>query len=106
MGWTLQYRARSRDVDLEAFVKDANDTKPALSLGCEPYQWEVYSDGSVGGFTKVQSSWRSKRDFRKLIEELKALAERWPGVRIDAADDYVLCDWWHVKNINLEELTL
>ena len=106
MGWTIQYRAHSPQGNIDEFVAEANRSKLGLMWGSERYFWEAKDSGSAGGFTKIQSSLMPKRDFKKIVLELQVLAERWSGVRIDACDDFVLGDWWHVKNIKVEELEL
>ena len=106
MGWTIVYRARTTEDDIDAFIEDANCTAPRLSFGSEPYRWEKHSERWAIGFTKLQFSWRKRRDFVRIVESLKALAERWGHVRVDAGDDHVLGDWWHVKNIRLDRLEL
>jgi len=106
MGWTLQYRATSRDGDIKEFVQKANSTNLKLSWGSEKYGWEQVSEKSAQGFTKIQSSLRPKKDFQKIINELKRIATDSPGIRVEVADDYVLGDWWHVPNIRLGDLDL
>jgi len=106
MGWTIVYRARSTEDDIDAFVADANRAAPKLSLGSEPYRWEKHGESRAIGFTKLQFSWRKRRDFVRIIDALKSLAERWTHVRVDAGDDHVLGGWWHVRNIRLDKLDL
>ena len=106
MGLTIQYKANSSDEDIASFVETANSSRLKLSWGSEAYFWEKTGATSANGFTKIQSSWRPKTDFKRIINELKRIAEDWPGVRVDVVDDYVLLDWHHVKNIDLNNLDI
>ncbi|TDR23512.1 hypothetical protein [Marinicella litoralis] len=106
MGWTLQYKATAHEEVLETFVNEANQHSLKLSWGAEPYCWGLNEDNTAGGFTKIESSFRKKKDFIKIINELKRLSEKWPNVRISVVDDYVLEDWWQVKNIEVDKLDL
>lgn len=104
MGWTLQYKAFSPKGDIEAFVEAAHKAAFWLSPRCEPFHWTVESERYAGGFTKVQYSWFPKRDFQKILRELKALSIAWPHVRIDVADDYVLGAWWNILNLDVDNV--
>ncbi len=106
MGWTLQYRARTAQNDIDAFILDANKAKIKLSWRCEEYLWEKTDEVSAFGFTKVEFSLRPKKDFLTLLRELQSLSKKWPHVRINACDDFVLGDWWHVRNIKIDQLEI
>lgn len=106
MGWTIQYKATAYEGNIKEFIDAANSSNLKLSWGSEHYFWEQSDESSATGFTKIQYSWRKKSDFIRIISELQKIAEEWPKVRITAADDYVLGDWYHVKNINLNELPI
>lgn len=106
MGWTIQYRATAHDGNINEFVENANSMNLKLSWGSEKYGWETINGTSAQGFTKIQSSLRPKKDFERIIKELKRIAKLSPGIRVDAVDDYVLGDWWHVLNIKLRELEI
>jgi len=106
MGWTIAYRARALDGEISDFVEFANSMPLKLSWGSEGYSWSQDGNVTASGFTKIQFSWRPKTDYKRVIRELKRVAEDWPGIRIDAADDYVLGNWCNVKNIELKKLGL
>ena len=90
--------------NIEAFVKDANSSRLKLSWGSEDYGWETRDNSNAFGFTKIQYSLRQRRDFLRIVEELKRIAQQWPDVRITAADDHVLGEWWRVQNIDVDNL--